>query len=124
MALPAHAERVIREVIQRLAASRRTFRSHQIERAREQLETLLAPDPDTRGEPIMRTAENLRENIALTIRTLEALHTDARARAEGAKKDAPSVGLARALDQARSILAAALQAAAPKKEKDYGEEKQ
>jgi hypothetical protein len=43
MALPPHTERVIREVIQMLGASRRTFRSHQIERAREMLETLLAP---------------------------------------------------------------------------------
>lgn len=39
--LPLSAEYVIREAVQILAASRRTFRSRQVERARELLELLL-----------------------------------------------------------------------------------
>lgn len=39
--LPLSAEYVIREVVQILAASRRTFRSRQVERARGLLEVLL-----------------------------------------------------------------------------------
>ena len=113
MALPAQAERVIREVIQVLGASRITFRSHQIERAREQLEALLVTHQT--GGASMRSLENLHENLAMAVRTLEALHADARALAEAAPKRAPLSALARAIGQAHTVLAAAIQAAEPKK---------
>lgn len=54
--LPLSAEYVIREVVQMLTNSRRTFRSRQVERARELLELLLReqgriPWPPTKQEP-------------------------------------------------------------------------
>ena len=59
----------------------------------------------------MRSPENLHENITSTIRTLEALHADARALAEGSGAHTARAGLVRALDQARTTLAAALYSA-------------